>query len=118
MSQILEVAKTQFRDRMSGKLQSSNVPEWVVDGKETVIFYKPSMNFKEQGEVLKLHGEGKQAEAVAMTFILRAMDENGAKLFKRANMTELMRSVDPDIISRVVSEMGGDDPEFEDAIKN
>ena len=118
MSNILEVAKTQFRDRMSGKLQSSNVPEWVVDGKETVIFYKPSMNFKEQGEVLKLHGEGKQAEAVAMTFILRAMDEDGAKLFKRANMTELMRSVDPDIISRVVSEMGGDDPEFEDAVKN
>jgi hypothetical protein len=33
-------------------------------------------------------------------------------------MTELMRQIDPDIISRVVSEMGGDDPEFEDAIKN
>ena len=118
MSNILEVAKTQFRDRMSGKLQFSNVPEWLVDGKETVIYYKPSMNFKDQGEVLKLHGEGKQAEAVAMTFILRAMDEDGAKLFKRSNMTELMRQIDPDIISRVVSEMGGDDPEFEDAIKN
>ena len=118
MSQILEVAKTQFRDRMSGKLQSSNVPEWVVDGKETVIFYKASMNFRDQGEILKLHSEGKQAEAVAMTFILRAMDQDGAKLFKRSNMTEIMRQMDPDIISRVVSEMGGDDPEFEDAIKN
>ena len=117
MSNILEVAKTQFRDRMSGKLQSSNVPEWVVDGKETVIFYKASMNFRDQGEILKLHSEGKQAEAVAMTFILRAMDEDGTKLFKRANMTELMRSVDPDIISRVVSEMGGDDVDFEDAAR-
>jgi hypothetical protein len=29
-----------------------------------------------------------------------------------------MRSVDPDIISRVVSEMGGDDPDIEEAIKN
>jgi hypothetical protein len=117
MSQILEVAKTQFRDRMSGQLKSSNVPEWVVDGKETVIFYKASMNFRDQGEILRLHSDGKQAEAVAMTFILRAMDENGTKLFKRANMTELMRSVDPDIISRVVSEMGGDDVDFEDAAR-
>lgn len=117
MSNILEVAKTQFRDRMSGKLQSSVVPEWVVDGKETVIYYKPSMNFKDQGEVLKLHGEGKQAEAVAMTFILRAMDQDGTKLFKRSNMTEIMRQIDPDIISRVVSEMGGDDVDFEDAAR-
>jgi hypothetical protein len=117
MSNILEVAKTQFRDRMSGQLKSSNVPEWVVDGKETVIFYKASMNFRDQGEILRLHSDGKQAEAVAMTFILRAMDENGTKLFKRANMTELMRSVDPDIISRVVSEMGGDDVDFEDAAR-
>jgi hypothetical protein len=53
-----------------------------------------------------------------MTFILRAMDENGGKLFKRANLTELMRSVDPEIISRVVSEMGGDDPDMDDATKN
>jgi len=118
MSAILEAAKVQFRDRMSGKLQSSEVPEWVVNGEATIIYYKPSMNFKDQGEVLKLHSENKQAEAVAMTFILRAMDENGTKLFKRANLTEMMRSIDPEVISRVVSEMGGDDADMEDAIKN
>jgi hypothetical protein len=118
MSAILEAAKVQFRDRMSGKLQSSEVPEWIVKGEPAVIYYKPSMNFKEQGEVLKLHSENKQAEAVAMTFILRAMDENGTKLFKRANLTEFMQSVDPEVISRVVSEMGGDDADMEEATKN
>lgn len=118
MSAILEAAKAQFRDRMSGKLQYSEVPEWQVDGKPTKIYYKPSMNFKDQGEVLKLHAENKQAEAVAMTLILRAMDEDGVKLFKRANLTEMMRSLDPEIISRVVSEMGGDEPDVEDAAKN
>jgi hypothetical protein len=118
MSAILEAAKVQFRDRMSGKLQVSEVPEWIVDGEPTLIYFKPSMNFKDQGEVLKLHSDNKQAEAVAMTFILRAMDENGTKLFKRANLTELMRSVDPEIISRVVSEMGGDDADIDEATKN
>ena len=53
-----------------------------------------------------------------MTFILRALDEDGKMIFKRANMTELMRSVDPEIISRVVSEMGGDEPDFDEATKN
>jgi hypothetical protein len=118
MSAILEAAKSQFRERMSGKLKYSEVPEWLVGGEPTKIYYKPSMNFKDQGEVLKLHSDNKQAEAVAMTFILRALDEDGARLFVRTNMAEMMRGVDPEIISRVVSEMGDDDPDVEDAIKN
>ena len=117
MSAILDAAKAQFKDRMGGKLQSSEVPEWILEGKPTVIYYKPSMNFKEQGEVLKLHSEGKQAEAVAMTFILRAMNEDGVKLFKRANMTEIMLATDPEVISRVVSEMGGDELDTDDAAR-
>ena len=75
MSLMLEAAKVQFRDRMSGKLQSSEIPEWVVDGKPSIIYYKPAMNFKDQGEVLKLHAENKQAEAVAITFILPFLGE-------------------------------------------
>ena len=50
-----------------------------------------------------------------MTFILRAMNEDGVKLFKRANMTEIMLSTDPEVISRVVSEMGGDELDTADA---
>lgn len=113
MSKILEAAKTHFRDRMSGDLLCIEVPEW-----DTKIYFKASMNFKEQGEVLKLHGDNKPAEAVVMTLILKAMDADGVKLFKRANMTELMRSVDPEVVSRIVSEMNDDEPTVEDAVKN
>ena len=48
MSLMLDAAKVQFRDRMSGKLQSSEIPEWLVDGKPSIIYYKPAMNFKDQ----------------------------------------------------------------------
>ena len=68
--------------------------------------------------MLKLHGDNKPAEAVVMTLILKAMDADGVKLFKRANMTELMRSVDPEVVSRIVSEMNDDEPTVEDAVKN
>jgi hypothetical protein len=30
----------------------------------------------------------------------------------------MMRSIDPEVISRVVSEMGGDDADMEEATKN
>jgi hypothetical protein len=115
MSSILEAAKVHFRDRMSGDLGCIVVPEW----DNAKIYYKASMNFKEQGEILKLHAENKPAEAVIMTLIVKGLDENGNKLFKRANMTEMMRSIDPDVVSRIVTEMSDDDaPTVEDAVKN
>jgi len=113
MSELLDVAKAQFRDRMGGALNSVEVPEW-----NTSIYFKPCMSFKQQGEVLNLASQGKQAEAIALTFILRSLDENGKGLFKRVNMTEIMNQVDPDVISRVVSAMGGDELDVDDAVKN
>jgi hypothetical protein len=119
MNTMLEAGKEQFRDLMSRKLNVSEIPEWLTtDGKPSLVYFKPSMNFRDQGEVLKLHSENKQAEAVVMTFILRALDKNGDKLFKRSHLTEFMQSINPEIVSRVVSEMGGDDADMEDAIKN
>ena len=44
-----------------------------------------------------------------MTLITRALNEEGKRLFVKANMTELMRLVDPDIIAEVCSAMSGDD---------
>jgi len=113
MSAILDAAKVHFRDRMSSELQFVEVPEW-----GTKIYFKASMNFKDQGEVLKLHGDNKPAEAVIMTLILKAMNEDGKKLFKRAHMTEMLTTIDPDIVSRIVTEMSDDEPSVEDAIKN
>jgi len=114
MSNILEAAKVHFSDRMSGDLKSVNVPEW-----GTKVYFKSSMNFKDQGAVLRLHGDNKPAEAVIMTLILKAMDKNGVKLFTRSNMTEMMLTVDPEVVSRIVTEMSDDDqPTVEDAVKN
>tara|TARA_B100000780_G_C21114683_1_gene450847 strand:- start:381 stop:725 length:345 start_codon:yes stop_codon:yes gene_type:complete len=114
MSDILEAAKVHFSDRMSAELKCVDVPEW-----STKIYFKPSMNFKDQGAVLKLHGDNKPAEAVIMTLIIKAMDQNGVKLFKRAHMTEMMMTVDPEVVSRIVTEMSDDDqPTVEDAVKN
>jgi hypothetical protein len=118
MSDILDAAKTQFRDRLSSGLSQLAVPEWEVKGKPTVIYFKPSMTMKEQGEVFKLANGNKQAESVVMTLIIRALDAEGKRMFRKADMTEMMSQLDPDIISRIVVEMNGDELELDDVVKN
>lgn len=113
MSELLEVAKAQFKDRMGGALQSVDVPEW-----GTKIYFKPCMTFRQQGEILNLASQGQQAEAIALTFIMRSLDENGKMLFKTINRKEILNQVDPDVISRVVTAMGGDDLDVDEAEKN
>jgi len=113
MSAILEAAKVHFRDRMAN-IQSLVVPEW----DNTKIFFRPSMNFKDQGIVLKLHGDGLPAEAIIMTLILKSMNEDGSKMFTKSNKTEMLLNIDPEIVSRIVTEMSDDEPTVEDATKN
>ena len=118
MSEILNAAKLQFRERMSAPLGRILIPEWTVDGKPAEIFFRPTMNFKQQGEVLRLASEGKQAEAVVLTLIFRALDADGKPLFRKVNQTEILNEMDPDLIGRIVGEMGGDDLTIEEMEKN
>tara|TARA_R110000823_G_C15678433_1_gene473965 strand:- start:263 stop:619 length:357 start_codon:yes stop_codon:yes gene_type:complete len=118
MTALLEVAKLQFRDRMGGALKSVEVPEWQVDGKPTVVYFKPAMTFKQQGEVLSLAGQDKQVDAIIMTFIFRALDEEGVPLFKKIHFKEIINELDPDVIAGVVSAMGEETLSIEDAEKN
>lgn len=119
MTDILGDAKSHFRERMTGGLSKLEVPEWAdSSGKAPFIYYRPSMTMKEQGEIQKFVNDNKQAEAVVMALIIRARDENGDKLFRRANMTEMLNQIDPDVLTRIVTDMSSDDLDVDDAIKN
>lgn len=119
MSKYMEAGKAHFKELVSSEPRCVEVPEWPIDGQPMKIYYKPTMNFKDQGVVLKLHGENKPAEAVCMTLILKAMDADGNKMFRRMDLEEMMRTFDPEIVSRVVAEMSEDDGvTVEDARKN
>ncbi len=49
---ILENAKNHFRDKLSGDLQSVEVPEWGTDGTLQSLF-KPAINFQSQEKIIK-----------------------------------------------------------------
>tara|TARA_R100001443_G_C3339762_1_gene174204 strand:+ start:762 stop:1115 length:354 start_codon:yes stop_codon:yes gene_type:complete len=115
---IIDNAKKHFADKLSGELQSVEVPEWSAGEKVEKIYFKPSMTLKQQGQILALSQEGKAAEALATTLILRGLDADGKRLFNNANLFEFMQSVDPDVVARIVSEMSGSEFSDEELEKN
>lgn len=111
---VIDNAKAHYKEVLGAGLQGPiKVPEWDVD-----VYYKPSANFTQQAQVIELHQAGKSVEALVMTLILRALDADGKPLFNKANKAELMRSVDPDVIVRIVDEINNHEVDVEDALGN
>jgi len=106
MTDILSRAKAHYRDILSAPLQYVEVPEWLDEkGSPTKIYYRSSIPLIEQQEIAALQQAGKLGEALCATLIAKALDEDGKKLFKLVNRQEFMRQVDPDIMSRIVTQM-------------
>ena len=116
---IIDAAKTHFRQKIGNELQCIDVQEWAENGEPGKIYFRPSINFLQQEKIMALADQDKKGEAIVESLIQRALDADGKRLFGSASRTELMRSVDPEIISRIVGEIsGGDDFESEDIEKN
>lgn len=114
MSKVLSAAKEHFKEVANQGMGNVEVPEW-----KTTIYWKiGGLNFAQQSKVIELQNSGKTAEALVEMLILRALDEDGNRMFKMAEKTEIMREVDPNVILRVVSSMSESDAELGDPVKN
>lgn len=111
---VIQNAVSDFQSKLANGFLTIPVPEW-----KTTVFYKKHWSLKEQSPVNKLSAQGKQDEAMVEALIIRAKNEDGTSMFKRADKTELMSKVDPEIISRIIIEMNQDgDLTVEEAEKN
>ena len=118
-SNVIDIAKNQFKERLNAGLQVIEVPEWSDEnGIPLKIYYKPALNLKQQQKVLELSAQNKVSEAIAMTLVLRSLDEEGTSMFKQANMPEIMRDMDPDVVARIVSVMTQEDLTVDQIEKN
>jgi len=111
-AQILAKAKTHWRDKLVAPMESVVVPEW-----DTTIYFKPT-TLAQRNTIFRYVNDG-SLESLVQTLIIRALDEDGKRLFSNADKKDLMEKVDPDVIVNVVSAMN-DEPEttVEDARKN
>ena len=110
---VLDKAREHFKEQMANGLQSVEVPEW-----DVTIYFKPQANFQAQQRVIKLHSEGKLAEALIETLLVRALDKDGKKLFGFGDKDTLMREVDPEVIVRVVTAINEKQAEGEAGLGN
>jgi hypothetical protein len=65
MSKVLEQATNHFRAKISGDMKSIEVPEWGAK-----IWFKASVNLREQGKLIELAQQGKTVEALVETLII------------------------------------------------
>lgn len=112
MTRAIEHAKNHFTKEIIGELQSLEVPEWGDDNGPMVIYHYPKMNFAQQRKIGELLEKGDRAEALCQQLIYRALNENKKPLFQQAEMTELMHSVDPDIILNICNRMALNDKDL------
>ena len=114
---ILERAEADFREKLSGKPNSIEVPEWGENGTPLKVYWNSLINFKSQEMIFALISSGKTSEAVCQTLITRALDEEGNHLFQQNELEKLMRFTDPNVISRIVEAMAPDEETDIDALK-
>jgi hypothetical protein len=100
MSKILDQATAHFRNKISEKMNSIEVPEWGCK-----IYFKNTISLKEQSKLIELASSGKTVEALVETLIVKARNEDGTKMFTMPDKATFMNEVDPSVIIRVVGEI-------------
>ena len=105
---VLDRAKQHFADRMAENMEVIEVPEWGDEQGPAKVWYRPAINLREQNQLATLANAGKNDEALAMTLILRARNEDGSLMFHKNSMMEFRTFVDPEVIANVVLAMNDD----------
>lgn len=109
----LALLKDDFRAQLEADPQSVEVK--LGNGKTLKVYWKPA-NLKVRDAIFKKAEQG-TLEAMALTVIKRALRENGERMFKDADLFELMNSVDPNAIGVICKAMNAP-PTLEDAEKH
>lgn len=110
---IMSKARSHFSEVMSQELKSFYIEEW-----DETIYFKKGSNFASEAKVIELQNQGKTAEALIQVMINKTLDKDGKRVFTDASKTELMHSVDPNVILKIVNAINSDSVSVEDAEKN
>lgn len=112
---VLKNATAHYQRQISGEMRKVHVPEWDAD-----LYFRSTSTLRNESEVVELTRAGKTVEALVVSIINKARDEDGNPVFSKHDKATLMNEVDPNVIIRVAGEMngGGDLPSVEDIEKN
>ena len=102
--------KAHHDEKIAGMAMASvEVPEW-----DLVVYYKPigALNGFQYNRLVEA-AQKQNYESLVDVLILRALKEDGTKLFTSGDKKELMYIADAEIVARISNEMDGADGQSE-----
>jgi len=102
---VLDIAKQHFSDIERKEIE---VLEWLDDKDRPVIIYSSPFTLNDRKKLMKMAGEDTH-EFIVRALILKAENKAGEKMFDLSDKVSLMNGVDPDVVTRIVTEMGSNE---------
>tara|TARA_X000000950_G_scaffold83489_1_gene105063 strand:- start:1065 stop:1421 length:357 start_codon:yes stop_codon:yes gene_type:complete len=109
----IQSATAHFKDKLAGKLYKYHCDEWDID-----IYYRSSSSMRVESKIMSLTQNGKAADALVESIILKALDQDGNRLFKETDRATLMNEADPQVIIKLASQLNNTDDTMETVTKN
>jgi hypothetical protein len=110
---ILEKAQEHYKSVLASDPKPIDIPEW--GGR---YFVRPQISVKKKMEIQSKLTSDKMDEGLALTLIYYLVDDNGDPCFKKLELVEIVRSVDPDVLIAVAGKIAELQPQPEDLEKN
>lgn len=109
----MDAAKAHYDGVLSADPKPLTIQEW-----GGTFYVRPQISVKKKMEIqAKLTGD-KMDEGLALSLIYYLVDADGDPCFKKADLFDMCRSIDPDVLIRVAGEIAEMQPKAEDVEGN
>jgi len=106
---IMDAAKAHYDGVLSADPKPLTIEEW-----GGTFYVRPQISVKKKMEIqAKLTGD-KMDEGLALSLIYYLVDADGDPCFKKADLFDMCRSIDPDVLIRVAGEIAELQPKAEE----
>ncbi len=106
---IMDAAKAHFDGVLSADPKPLTIAEW-----GGTFFVRPQISVKKKMEIQKKLTGDQMDEGLALSLIYYLVDGEGNPCFKKADLFEMCRSIDPDVLIRVAGEIAELQPNQEE----
>lgn len=106
---IIDAAKAHFDSVVSVDPSPLTIPEW-----GGTFYVRPQISVKKKMEIQSKLTNDKMDEGFVLSLIYYLVDGEGNPCFNKADLFEMCRSVDPDVLIRVAGEIAGLQPSQEE----
>lgn len=111
---IKQKALAHFKAKLTGNLFKYHVDEWDCD-----VYYRATASMAVESKIMNLTQQGKTAEALVESIVLKALNEDGKRIFTDLDRMELLNEVDPQVLIKVAGILNNANSEsIEDIEKN